>query len=100
MRMGSSPCSLAVERDGVQERQVLALVVARAAAPDAVAVDDGLPGVGLPALGLRVGRVDVVVAVGEPGEGGVLRADLAVDDGLAVGREDLHLEAPALQARA
>ena len=90
---------LAVEGDRVQERQVLALVVARAAAPDAVAVDDGLPGIGLPALGFRVRGIDVVVAVGEPGERRVLRADLAVDDGLARGRMDLDLEAPALHPR-
>ena len=50
-------------------------------------------------FGLRVGGIDVVVAVGEPGERGVLRADLAVDDGLARGGEDLHLEAPAPHPR-
>ena len=83
---GKLAVQLAPERDGVQHREVLALVVAGAAAPDAIAVDHGLEGLRAPAFLLLVGGIDVVVAVEEPRELRVLRAHLGVDDRVAGGR--------------
>src|SRR6185312_4221551 len=91
---------LAPERDRVEHREVLALVVPRAAAPDAVAVDDGLEGLRAPAFLLLVGRIDVVMAVEEPRRSRIRRADLRVDDGMARGRMHLDRESPAFEAAA
>jgi hypothetical protein len=90
---------LAPDRDGMQHREVLALVVAGPAPPDAVALDHGLEGLRAPAFLLFVRGIDVVVAVEEPRELRVLRARLGVDDGMARGLVHLdHVEAPAPEA--
>src|SRR5207253_9109600 len=79
-------------------REVLALVVARAAPPDAVALDHRLEGLRPPTFLLLVGGIDVVVAVEEPREARVLRSDLGVDDRMARGLVHLGREAPAFEA--